>query len=369
MLGMGEDGEINKRYFGDCCIVIRMDYAEDQIFILVDSNTRVLCLPHLLDLLHNRYELHVLEENVLVIPAGEEHKSIETILPLWHALVERKATRKALLFNLGGGVVTDMGGFVASTYRRGIDYINVPTTLLSMVDAGHGGKTGFDFDGLKNEIGTFYAPKNVWIVPEFLKTLPREEMLSGYAELIKHALLSGDEALNEAFMNLPLFLKLNEATDEQMAVVERMINESIAVKQHVVELDPTEKGLRKCLNLGHTVGHAVEELSFEECKPLRHGYAVIVGLVAEAWLSSQVKGLDKKVVDNLASCMSIYYGLLRIRESHFDGMIELMRNDKKNASANEINFTLLSAVGEYEVNQTVSKEMIFEALKFINDVI
>lgn len=346
-----------------------MDYAEDQIFILVDSNTRELCLPHLRDLLYNRYALCVREENVLVIPAGEKHKSIETILPLWHTLVERKATRKALLINLGGGVVTDMGGFVASTYRRGIDYINVPTTLLSMVDAGHGGKTGFDFDGLKNEIGTFYSPKEVWIEPEFLKTLPREEMLSGYAELIKHALLSSADALDEAFMNLPLFLKLNEATDEQMAVVERMINDSIAVKQHVVELDPTEKGLRKCLNLGHTIGHAVEELGFEEHKPLRHGYAVMVGLVAEAWLSAQIKGLDMRVVENLADCMSIYYGLLRIRESHFERMIELMRNDKKNASANEINFTLLSAVGEYEVNQTMPKEKIIEALNYINDVI
>lgn len=346
-----------------------MDYAEEQIFILVDSNTREVCLSLLRDLLKDKYALHVREENVLKIPAGEDHKSIETILPLWHALVERKATRKALLINLGGGVVTDMGGFVASTYRRGIDYINVPTTLLSMVDAGHGGKTGFDFDGLKNEIGTFYAPKDVWIVPKFLKTLPREEMLSGYAELIKHALLSSDEALSEAFANLPLFLKLNEATDEQMAVVERMINDSIAVKQHVVELDPTEKGLRKCLNLGHTIGHAVEELSFEEHKPLRHGYAVMVGLVAEAWLSAQIKGLDKKVVNNLADCMSIYYGLLRIREYHFERMIELMRNDKKNISTDEINFTLLSAVGEYEVNQTVPKERIIEALNYINDVI
>ena len=199
--------------------------------------------------------------------------------------------------------------------------------------------------------------------------IPREEMLSGYAELIKHALLSCDEALNEAFVNLPLFLKLNEATNEQMAVVERMINDSIAVKQRVVELDPTEKGLRKCLNLGHTIGHAVEELSFEEHKPLRHGYAVMAGLVAEAWLSAQIKGLDMKVVDNLADYMSIYYGLLRIRECHFERMIELMRNDKKNTSVNEINFTLLSAVGKYEVNKTMSKEMIFGALNYINDVI
>lgn len=346
-----------------------MDYAEDQIFILVDSNTRELCLPHLRDLLYNRFALHVLEENVLEIPAGEEHKSIETILPLWHTLVARKATRKALLINLGGGVVTDMGGFVASTYRRGIDYINVPTTLLSMVDAGHGGKTGFDFDGLKNEIGTFYAPNDVWIVPEFLKTLPREEMLSGYAELIKHALLSGEDALNEAFINLPLFLKLSEATDTQMAVIERIVNDSIAVKQHVAELDPTEKGLRKCLNLGHTIGHAVEELSFEELKPLRHGYAVMVGLVAEAWLSSQIKGLDKMAVDNLAACMNLYYGRFRIRECHFERMIELMRDDKKNASAHEINFTLLSDVGEYEVNQTVSRELILGSLNFINNLI
>ena len=344
-----------------------MDYATEQIFILVDSNTRKLSLPHLRNLLHKRCALHVSEENVLEIPAGEEYKSVETILPLWHSLVERKATRKALLINLGGGVVTDMGGFVASTYRRGIDYINVPTTLLSMVDAGHGGKTGFDFEGLKNFIGSFYPPKEVWIEPRFLKTLPREEMLSGYAELIKHALLSGSAALDEALEKIVLFLQLPEATDVELSICERMINESIGVKQHVVELDPKESGLRKCLNLGHTIGHAIEELSFKQGNPLRHGYAVMYGLVAEAWLSAQIKGLDMEVVSRLSEIARNYYGRMEFNSTDIEALYELMRNDKKNATSNEINFTLLSAVGEYDVNQIVSKEMIMKSLCCLNE--
>ena len=345
-----------------------MDYAEEQIFILVDSNTREFCLPHLRELLYNRYALHVRGENVLEMPAGEEYKSIETILPLWHELVERKATRKALLINLGGGVVTDMGGFVAATYRRGIDYINVPTTLLSMVDAGHGGKTGFDFEGLKNFIGSFYPPKEVWIEPRYLKTLPREEMLSGYAELIKHALLSGSVALDEALERIELFLHLPEANDDELAICERMINESIAVKQQVVELDPRETGLRKCLNLGHTIGHALEELSFQKGAPLRHGYAVMQGLIAELWLSAKILGLPMGVVDKVAQCMQTYYGAVEIAESDFKSILAYMRNDKKNASANEINFTLLSSVGKYEVNHIVPCKMIGEALQFLTQI-
>lgn len=340
---------------------------EKQIFILVDTNTEHLCLPYFLDLLEEREKWIVPESHIFVIPTGEEYKSIETILSLWHSLVERKATRKALFINLGGGVVTDMGGFVASTYRRGIDYINVPTTLLSMVDAGLGGKTGFDFDGLKNEIGTFYPPKDVWIEPEFLKTLPRKEILSGYAELIKHALLSGSAALDEALEKIELFLLLQEATDVELSISERMINESKGVKQHVVELDPKESGLRKCLNLGHTIGHAIEELSFEQWKPLRHGYAVMYGLVAEAWLSAQIKGLDMEVVSRLSDIARKYYGRMEFNSTDIEALYELMRNDKKNATSNEINFTLLSAVGEYEVNQIVSKEMIMKSLCYLNE--
>lgn len=340
-------------------------YDSNQIFILVDTNTQRYVLPEFLAMLNEKYQYDIPVAHVLVVPAGEEHKNIDSIIPLWHALVQQQATRKALLINLGGGVITDMGGFVASTYRRGIDYINVPTTLLSMVDAGHGGKTGFDFEGLKNFIGTFYQPKEVWIEPRFLKTLPREEMLSGYAELIKHALLSGSAALDEALEKIELFLHIPEATDDGLAICERMINESISVKQHVVELDPKETGLRKCLNFGHTIGHALEELSFQKGAPLRHGYAVMQGMVAELWLSAQILGLPMNVVDRVAQCMRTYYGAAQIAESDFDAIMAYMRNDKKNASANEINFTLLSEVGKYEVNHIVPEEMLKEALRFL----
>ena len=342
-------------------------YNSNQIFIVVDTNTQRYVLPDFLASLKEKYQYDIPEAHVLVVPAGEEQKNIDSIIPLWHALVQQQATRMALLINLGGGVVTDMGGFVAATYRRGIDYINVPTTLLSMVDAGHGGKTGFDFEGLKNFIGSFYPPKEVWIEPRYLKTLPREEILSGYAELIKHALLSGGAAFNEALEKMDLFLHLPEANDDELAICERMINESIAVKQLVVELDPKETGLRKCLNLGHTIGHALEELSFQKGTPLRHGYAVMQGLVAELWLSTQIMGLSMSVVDRVAQCMQTYYGAVEIAESDFESILAYMRNDKKNALANEINFTLLSDVGKYEVNQIVSKEMIMKSLCYLNE--
>lgn len=343
-------------------------YTENQIFILVDTNTHRLCLVDFLYELWKKYNWIIPESNILIINSGEENKTINTVLSLWHSLVQFNITRKALLINLGGGVVTDIGGFVASTYRRGIDYINVPTTLLSMIDAGFGGKTGFDFEGLKNSIGTFYPPKDVWIFPKFLKTLPYEEILSGYAELVKHTLLSSLDAFENAIEKIELFLHLNTANDEVMSICERMIWDSIHVKQQVINMDPTEQNVRKCLNLGHTVGHALEELSFIKGKPIRHGYAVMYGLLAELYLSAKIKGLDFKVVNKIAACVKMYYGIIVHDNNDFDTIYKYMQNDKKNVSIDEINFTLLSAVGCYETDNVVSRNMIEQSLIFLKEL-
>ena len=343
-------------------------YKENQIFILVDTNTHRLCLPGFLYELRRKYNWIIPESNILTISSGEEHKSIETIQLLWHFLSNANATRKALLINLGGGVITDLGGFVASTYRRGIDYINVPTTLLSMIDAGFGGKTGFDFEGLKNAIGTFYTPKDVWIIPKFLKTLPREEILSGYAELIKHALLSNQTVFDEVIEKIELFLHIDSVSEGDLSACERMIWDSIHVKQHLVNIDPTERSIRKSLNFGHTFGHALEELSFLKGKPMRHGYAVMYGLLAELYLSSEIKGLSISVVNKIIDCIKSYYGTILYNNDDFDTIYEYMRHDKKNASADEINFTLLSDVGCYELDNTIPKDFIERSMIFINSI-
>lgn len=343
-------------------------YKENQIFILVDTNTYRLCLPDFLDELRKKYNWIIPKSNILTISSGEEHKTIETIQLLWHFLSNSKATRKSLLINLGGGVITDLGGFVASTYRRGIDYINVPTTLLSMVDAGYGGKTGFDFEGLKNAIGTFYTPKDVWIMPKFLKTLPCEEILSGYAEVIKHALLSHKTAFEDALDKIELFLHIDTANDDEMTICERLIWDSIYVKQQVINMDPTEQNIRKCLNFGHTVGHALEELSFIKGKPMRHGYAVMYGLLAELYLSSEVKGLSISVVNKITDCIKSYYGTILYDNDDFETVYEFMRHDKKNASVDEVNFTLLSEIGRFEIDNIIPKDLVERSMIFIDSI-
>lgn len=342
------------------------NYTEEQIYILVDKNTHQYCLPYLLNDLLERYGWRIPNAHIFTIAAGEEYKTIDTVVSLWHALVQNNATRRSLLINLGGGVVTDLGGFVASTYRRGIDYINVPTTLLSMIDAGFGGKTGFDFDGLKNEIGTFYPPKDTWIIPYFLRTLPREEILSGYAELIKHTLLSSQKAFDDALSKIDLFIHLDSANDDNLSTCERIIWDSIRVKQQIVAIDPIENNIRKSLNFGHTIGHALEELSLAKGNPMRHGYAVMYGLLIELYLSSKLMGLDNMVMEKVAKIISKYYGDLQYSIDDMGVIFEFMINDKKNNTINEINFTLLSAIGCYKVNQIVSKEQIEQSLILLN---
>lgn len=320
---------------------------------------------------------------MLVLPAGEENKSLAMVQRIWDFLIENGATRQAVLICIGGGVITDMGGFAAATYKRGIDYVNIPTTLLAMVDAGSGGKTGIDYRGLKNEIGVFRQPRETVIDTRWLSTLPIEEILSGMAEMVKHALIGSAEEWKRM-----MAIEVDE--DFAGEAFRERVMASLAIKERIVAADPMEKGVRKALNFGHTIGHAMEELSGTMTKTMtqtktqtetktgaettaekgmiRHGYAVMYGMVAEAYLSAKKMGLDKEVVVQLTHYMIENYGRPDGRCKDEERLIELMRHDKKNEVKGEINFTLLRAVGEPVVNQVVSEEEIREAIGYLFSV-
>lgn len=312
---------------------------------------------------------------MLVLPAGEENKSLAMVQRIWDFLIENGATRQAVLICIGGGVITDMGGFAAATYKRGIDYVNIPTTLLAMVDAGSGGKTGIDYRGLKNEIGVFRQPRETVIDTRWLSTLPIEEILSGMAEMVKHALIGSAEEWKRM-----MAIEVDE--DFAGEAFRERVMASLAIKERIVAADPMEKGVRKALNFGHTIGHAMEELSGTmtmtktttktktktETEGMRHGYAVMYGMVAEAYLSAKRMGLDKEVVVQLTHYMIENYGRPDGRCKDEERLIELMRHDKKNEAKGEINFTLLRAVGEPVVNQVVSEEEIREAIGYLFSV-
>ncbi|MBR6686806.1 MAG: 3-dehydroquinate synthase, partial [Paludibacteraceae bacterium] len=245
--------------------------SSEQLFILTDQQTKIHCLPIL------QREGALKNAKVYTMPCGDHYKTIDTVVDIWKFLGENGGTRKSMLINLGGGVVTDLGGFVANTFKRGISFINIPTTLLSMVDAAVGGKTGINFNGLKNEIGVINPAKTVVIYPDFLRSLDTENLLSGYAEMLKHGLLSSKEEMNK--------LSKFDARNPNFELLAELIETSIEVKANIVKQDPTEKGIRKALNLGHTIGHAFESYSHEIDKPILHGYAVAWGLIGELFLS------------------------------------------------------------------------------------
>lgn len=312
---------------------------------------------------------------MLVLPAGEENKSLAMVQRIWDFLIENGATRQAVLICIGGGVITDMGGFAAATYKRGIDYVNIPTTLLAMVDAGSGGKTGIDYRGLKNEIGVFRQPRETVIDTRWLSTLPIEEILSGMAEMVKHALIGSAEEWKR-------MMEIEADEDFAGEAFRERVMASLAIKERIVAADPMEKGVRKALNFGHTIGHAMEEMSGTKTMTqtmtktttktekgmMRHGYAVMYGMVAEAYLSAKKMGLDKEVVVQLTHYMIENYGRPDGRCKDEERLIELMRHDKKNEAKGEINFTLLRAVGEPVVNQVVSEEEIREAIGYLFSV-
>ena len=323
----------------------------DKIFMLTDDTTERLCWPVVKD-----YGCMSGVERI-VIGAGDTHKTLESVGHVWNELQRLGATRHSLLVNLGGGMVTDLGGFAASTFKRGIHFINIPTTLLSMVDASVGGKTGFNFGGLKNEIGVFRNADSVILDTTFLKTLDEENILSGYAEMLKHGLISTEEHWAE-LMNFDI-----EAPD--LKTLGRLVAKSVAVKQRIVTEDPTEKGIRKALNLGHTIGHALESLALKR-KPVLHGYAVAWGLVCELYLSAVKTGFPTERMRQVVRFIFDHYGRMPITCDDYPTLLELMTHDKKNIGT-DINFTLLGGIGDIRINQTATKEEIEEALDFYRE--
>ena len=323
----------------------------DRIFILVDDITRQLCLP----LVENFDCLRHAE--IITIGATDQHKTLESLTHVWSSLQRGGATRHSLMVNLGGGMVTDLGGFAASTFKRGLNYINIPTTLLAMVDASVGGKTGINFGGLKNEIGVFSTARSVILDTQFLRTMDAENMLSGYAEMLKHGLIADDSMWAELLnfdIDVPDYHQLS-----------RMLEDSVKVKERIVEEDPTEKGIRKALNLGHTVGHAFESFALQR-KSVLHGYAVAWGLICELYLSHIKTGFPIGKMRQTVSFINEHYGKLSITCDDYPTLLELMTHDKKNTGS-DINFTLLGDVGDIRINQTATKEEIEESLDFYRE--
>lgn len=324
----------------------------DRIFVLTDETTQQLCWPKIKN-------FKALKNSTpIIIKATDTHKNLDTLSQVWQALSNGGATRHSLMINLGGGMVTDLGGFAASTFKRGIDFINIPTTLLAMVDASVGGKTGINFGGLKNEIGVFSDSRFVIINTQFLDTLDHDNICSGYAEMLKHGLISDERTWAE--------LVTFDFDTPDLSQLQRMVAESIKVKERIVEADPHEHGIRKALNLGHTMGHAFESFAMRRGTPILHGYAVAYGLISELYMSARKTAFPTDRMHQTVRFIRENYGTLNITCDDYPTLIELMHHDKKNTSG-IINFTLLGNVGDIRINQTANEEEIKEALDFFRE--
>ena len=329
------------------------EVKHDLLFVHCDETTERLCLPVISDFDCMK------DAQLITIPATDTHKTLESLSHVWSELQRMGATRHSLMVNLGGGMVTDLGGFAASTFKRGIPYINIPTTLLSMVDASVGGKTGINFGGLKNEIGVFNNARSVILDTTFLRTMDHENICSGYAEMLKHGLINNERMWAEL---LNFSLELNA---ESLETLGTMVAESVAVKQRIVTEDPTEQGIRKALNLGHTAGHAFESLALER-KPVLHGYAVAWGMIVELYLCCVKTNFPQDKMRQTVAFIKENYGRMAITCDDYPHLIELMHHDKKN-QGNSINFTLLGGIGDIRINQTATEEEIKEALDFYRE--
>ncbi len=319
------------------------------IFVIVDSNTNEYCLPKLLPYIETDLDVEIIE-----FEAGEENKNIDTCVEIWKVLTELGGDRKSLVINLGGGVVTDLGGFVASTFKRGVDFIHIPTTLLSMVDASVGGKNGVDLGNLKNQIGVINVPTMVLIDTQYLETVPQNEMRSGLAEMLKHGLIYDKNYWEQ-------FLDLNAIDFETL---DELIHRSVVIKNEIVKQDPTEKNIRKALNFGHTLGHAIESyfLENENKTTLLHGEAIAVGMVLESYISLE-KGLITEAEYNQIknTIMSIYEDVVFTQED-IEPILELLIHDKKNEYGS-IQFALIEGIGKIKINQSVDNELILQAFE------
>lgn len=328
----------------------------DRIFIVTPRGLRGILLAKVCGKWSDR-------ATALSITDDEEHKTLDSAEVLWRHMLEADATRHSLIVNIGGGVTTDLGGFAAACYMRGIRYLNVPTTLLAMVDASTGGKTGVNLDGVKNIVGAFRQPLATVVCPAFLDTLPERELLSGYGEMLKHALLCDRQSVKRIISLSP--------RDVSPGRWLGLIQESVEIKRKTVESDPLEQGLRKMLNLGHTAGHAIESLSHSglwDPAPLSHGHAVALGLIAALVLSHTVCGFPSDILQELSLCVKETYPAVPLKCSHYDELYRIMRHDKKNDGSGSVSFCLLKEPGKPVLSQPVAKEDIFAALDIMRDL-
>lgn len=324
-------------------------YPEDKVFLVTEQNCDKLCIP----LISQTPGFSHFKK--VVVPAGEENKKLSSVEKIWLFLSQNGADRKSLVVNLGGGMLTDLGSFAASTMKRGMDFVNIPTTLLAQVDASVGGKTGFNFNGLKNEIGVINQPNTVLIDTRFLQSIDSQNFISGYAEMIKHGLINSPEHLEE--------VRKFDLKNIDFESLRGIIARSVAIKDAFVFRDPNERNIRKALNFGHTIGHAFESSSFESDHPLLHGYAVAYGMIAELYLSYKMCNLPFFILNELSDWLISIYGKYSIHDSQFESFYQLMTHDKKN-EGKRVNFTLIPSVGEVAIDQNCSKDLIFEALEY-----
>ena len=318
------------------------------VFVIVDENTKHFCLPKVSSFFSGM--------SVITIKSGDENKTIEQVQYIWNFLQEKDADRKSIVINLGGGVVTDIGGFAASTFKRGLKYINIPTTLLAQADAGIGGKTGINFNNVKNLIGTFYFPEKVIINPVFLNTLDNTNFLSGFAEIIKHSLIAGKNIWGK--------IMLSDPNKMERGLLKELIFFSVNTKMQFVKDDPFEQNSRKALNFGHTFGHAFESLYLSKNKSFPHGYAIAAGMICESFLSVEKLNLDKKCFSEIRAFLLKFYGKPDFSATDFDLLFQFILQDKKNEK-DHIKITLLTDPGNFKTNIIVSKKEIFNTFAML----
>lgn len=319
-----------------------------KLFLLTDSNTNPNCSTFFLRKIQFDKTIEILE-----ITSGEEYKNIETCLSLWETLVVLEADKSALLINLGGGVLTDIGGFIATTFMRGFDFVHVPTTLLAMVDASVGGKNGVDLGNLKNQIGTINTPKMVLIDTDFLATLPAKEMRNGLAEMLKHGLIA----------DANYYKRLTDLENLDLTDLDELIHESILIKHTITSQDPFEKGMRKKLNFGHTLGHAIETYAMQTENPLAHGESVAIGMILALYLSTKRENFSKKIADSIKNQLLKTFSKIEFSKEAINQILILLKHDKKNKNG-KLNFVLLKEIGDASINHHFKNRILLEAFDY-----
>lgn len=332
------------------------DLNPDQLVLISDQQTEHYCLPLFISHYVKDHSCHT-----LTIPSGEAHKTLQTVERIWKELYRLNVSRNALVLLLGGGMLLDLAGFAAATFKRGVPMINIPTTLLAAVDASVGGKRGFNFMETKNMIGCFQKAVQTWIEPQFFTTLPQEEILSGYAEIIKHALLEGRE-------ELATILKIDDPLALTAEEWGKLVLHSIQTKRRIVSDDPYEKGPRKMLNLGHTFGHALESYFIHTGHPpIPHGYAVAAGLIMELFLSHQIYGYPSQLLYQVANYIRERFPLLSFPCKDNEIVVHYMKQDKKNRG-NQILAALLRSPGEYAYDTALRASDCLMAMDYYKEI-